>query len=261
MRRRACYVMSAVFVALTVVAAAQSAVPSTAPTVTAENEPWFLNGEPVSFGGNLYFPSGAQIYFNANEMIRSGFHFGVPLYTRTTLEPYSVVYVPLANGRMQPYERPRTGELTGTAGSTPVTLPTPGSTVPPGGLAPQAAGPPAATTQMTPVQMPRPMVVTPPASAPVAPDEPRVGTSGRTPARPTRVQIGGRPQGANAMFIEYRGVRWFPSGGPVPIDPSALVRLEDYRGFAVWAPEPDATEIFIPSTAGSALAVRYARSR
>ena len=98
-------------------AAAQSVLrPTPQPIVTAENEPWYLSGEPITYAGNLYYPAGAQVFFNPNEMVRSGFHMGVPLYTRTTIEPFSVVYVPLAGGRMQPYERPRAGELAGTSG-------------------------------------------------------------------------------------------------------------------------------------------------
>src|SRR5215207_4859897 len=113
--------LTIVFAALSSTLNAQIVVQTTAlPTVTADNEQWYLHGEPISYAGNLYYPSGAQVYFNSNEMVRSGFYMGVPLYTRTTLEPFSVVFVPLAGGRLQPYERPRTGELTGTAGSTPV---------------------------------------------------------------------------------------------------------------------------------------------
>ena len=53
--------------------------PTSLPTVTADNESWYLNGEPIAYAGNLYYPSGTQIYFNATEMVRSGFFMGVPL--------------------------------------------------------------------------------------------------------------------------------------------------------------------------------------
>src|SRR5688500_13015770 len=77
--------------------------PTAAPVVTAEAESWYVDREPIIFAGNLYYPAGAQVFFNPNEMVRSGFYFGVPLYTRTTIEPYSLVYVPVAGGRMQAY--------------------------------------------------------------------------------------------------------------------------------------------------------------
>ena len=244
---------------------AQTLVPTSLPTVTADNERWYLNGEPISYAGSLYYPSGAQVYFNSNEMVRSGFYIGVPLYTRTTLEPYSVVFVPLAGGRLQPYERPRTGELTGTAGSTPATLPTPPQTVPPMGLAAQAAAAPSQTTQMLPVQLQRPAVIEPQTpfdeGAPVRERDvsTTTGTAG-APLRPLHTQIGGRPQGANAMFIEYAGRRWYPAGAPQAVDTGRMTQLPPFRGFEVWGDGPDPSTIYIPVVEGSARAVAYTQT-
>ena len=47
-------------------------------------------------------------------MVRSGTYGNVPIYVRTTQEPGSIIYVPLAGGLMRPYERPRSGDLAGT---------------------------------------------------------------------------------------------------------------------------------------------------
>ena len=232
--------------------------PTGLPTVTADNEPWYLNGEPIMYAGNMYYPTGAQVFFNQTEMVRSGFYMGVPLYTRTTIEPYSVVYVPLEGGRLQPYQRPRTGELTGTAGSVPSTLPHPPATVPPRGLAAQAAGPPSQTTIEVPVQMPRPHVVPPALQSDPASG---VGTTGRTIERPAHVRIGAPPEGTQSVFIEYAGQRWYPEGPPKPLDRKGLIRLADFHGFAVWAESPEATEIQIPVTIGSTLVVRYTLTR
>jgi hypothetical protein len=206
--------------------------PTPAPTVTAEDAPWYLNGEPITYAGNLDYPSGPQVFFNPNEMVRSGFHDGVPLYTRTTIEPFSKVYLPLPGGRMQPYERPRAGELTGTAGSSPTTLPTPRGTVPPGGLALQAAAPPSGTTTSVDVQWPRPMVSAPVATVGSPGDTAPVAATG-TP-RPQHVSIGGKPQGANAMFIEFDGRRWYPAGKATSVDLSRMARVGEYFGFTVF---------------------------
>ena len=92
--------------------------PTPYPVVTAEDERWLLSGEPITSDGVVYYPTGAQVYFNPYEMVRSGYYRGVPLYSKTTLEPYSVVFVPLPGGLMQPYERRREGDVAGTAGST-----------------------------------------------------------------------------------------------------------------------------------------------
>src|SRR5712691_6159668 len=91
--------------------------PTDAPIVTADNESWYANREPIQFAGDLYYPAGASVFFNGNTMVRSGHYNGVPLYSDTTLEPYSVVYAPLERGVMQPYERLRQGSLAGTTAS------------------------------------------------------------------------------------------------------------------------------------------------
>ena len=87
------------------------------PIVTAENDSWYRLREPVLFGGQAYYPAGATVFFNGNTMVRTGQYNGVPLYADTTVEPYSVVLVPVGRGLMQPYERPRRGDLAGTTGS------------------------------------------------------------------------------------------------------------------------------------------------
>src|SRR4026208_699811 len=99
-------------------ALAQISRPATpAPSVAAENESWYVTNEPVIFAGNNYYPAGPSIHFLPNEMVLSGFFRGVPVYTRTTIEPYSVVFVPVTGGMMRPYERRRSGDLAGTTGS------------------------------------------------------------------------------------------------------------------------------------------------
>ena len=83
---------------------AQTALqPTPKPIVTVENEVWYQAGMPITVNGNTYYPTGPQVYFNGNEMVRSGHFQGIPLYSRTTLEPYSIVFAPLSGGLMQPY--------------------------------------------------------------------------------------------------------------------------------------------------------------
>lgn len=265
MTHRAAVIASIVILALFAGKTARSQVliqPTPLPAVTAENEPWYLNGDPITYAGNVYYPAGAEIFFSPNEMVRSGFYMGVPLYARTTIEPYSVVFVPLAGGRMQPYERPRSGELAGTAGSTPTTLPTPAGTVPPAGLTAQAAGAPSQTTRVMPLE------VAPSTQAPVPPagmqEAPRaLGTAGRLPSSPRQAhtRIGGRPQGTNAIFIELHDSRWYPMGPAEPIDASRMVRIDDYMGFGVWTDRVGSSVIYIPVIRGGILAVPYTRTR
>jgi hypothetical protein len=93
--------------------------PADQPVVTAEQEHWYLDGEAIAYDGGLYYPAGPQVFFNPYEMVRSGIYRGIPLYARTTIEPYSVVFVPVARGLLQPYERRRRDQLAGTTGSAP----------------------------------------------------------------------------------------------------------------------------------------------
>jgi hypothetical protein len=96
-------------IATTPVIAQVQSRPTDPPVVTAANESWYVNGEPLQFAGDLYYPAGARVFFNGNTMVRSGHYNGVPLHTDTTIAPYSIVYVPIQLGLVQPYERPRQG--------------------------------------------------------------------------------------------------------------------------------------------------------
>src|SRR5205807_585862 len=92
-------------------------LPTPSPQVTAANSLWQINGEPVFFEGDVYYPAGPTVFFDGNVMYRSGVYRGVPLYVDATLTPGSYVYVPIGGNVMRPYERKRYGALAGTTGS------------------------------------------------------------------------------------------------------------------------------------------------
>jgi hypothetical protein len=236
-----------------------SAIPTPAPTVTAERESWYLKGEPITFAGHFYYPAGAEVFFNPNEMVRSGFFKGIPLYTRTTIEPYAIVYVPLPNGRMQPYARQRTKELTGTASSVAsAELPRPPATVPPPGLALQAQGPLSQTAHEVPVQVPRPAVVAPLVPRPGEKPPSAAATTGQPGARASDCPCRHEPVD---IYIDFEGARWYAQGAPAPLDPARQVRIGTYHGFDVWANRGNRRIIYIPVTAGSTNAVAYSHAR
>ena len=260
----------AVFLAFSAIGASAQVItqPTPVPLVTADTETWYLNGEPITYSGNLYYPAGAQISFNSNEMVRSGSHFGVPLFVRTTDEPFSVIYVPLARGFVQPYMRPRMGDVGGTSGTAPMagvaatysqTAGTPQMF--------QAAGPPtlvagpAADYAGLP-RMPIPAIA--PRSTP-----PGIGTTGAQPATavgedvsaaavPRHTRIGPPPQGINAIFVTFRDRRWYNEGPAIDLDRARMVEIGDYRGFAVFA-DRDTPEqrIYITSAIGGSLVSPY----
>jgi hypothetical protein len=258
--------------------------PTPQPVVTAENETWYRAGEPVRFAGNLYYPAGPAIHFIGNEMVRSGFHQGVPLYSRTTIEPYSVVFVPVGGGMMQPYERRRSGELAGTSGSSVSSLPVDmasASATPPSAI--QAPAPPMVTSasvvdesvaflqdQPSAANERRPVAsrgipervadrnVQPARDAAV----PRaVGTASRV-SDSHRAATRVRRQAPNGIFVEYSNERWFSSGPPASLDPRRLTRVGEWHGFPVYVASggPNST-LYIPIAQGADALAPYSKRR
>jgi hypothetical protein len=241
--------------------------PAPPPIVTAEHTPWYLAGEPITFAGNIYYPAGAQVFFNAYEMVRSGFYEGVPLYVRTTLEPFSVVFVPISGGLMQPYERRRAGDIVGTAGSLTPSFPvvTPAEEDPyafPGLV--QAMAPPTRTaTSLGSTSRELAPVLSRPAGG--------VGTGGTeatvpiavapsTPPGPMTTAL--RPKGLNGVFIDFNDRRWFNSGPAVEFSASRFTKIGDHHGFAVYSEAGKDNTIYVALTAqGGELVTPYALRR
>ena len=209
--------------------------PTDPPIVSAENDAWYRLGEPVVVSGEFYYPAGPVTFFNGNVMVRVGHYNGVPLYTNTTLEPHSMVLVPIGRGQMQPYERLRTGDLAGTSGSR---LPSfPGRSD----------------------RLPREI-----ASVPALPPVPQaVGTiSAVTPERPvgtTGIELGapvvpplqrGKPFTYDSVSVQFMGEKWVMAGPSMEM-PSGLVQIAEYKGFPVYAQKGQQHErIYLPLTAG-----------
>jgi len=233
--------------------------PSPSPLVTAEHETWYMAGDPISFNGALYYPAGAPEAFNAVQMVRSGSYRGIPLYTDTTLQPYSIVFVPIAGNRVQPYELPRTGALAASVGSRTPSFPieTAAEALAAGqGNVPQAAGPP--------TYAPGYEVATAPEAASVAQAPAAIGTAGRTPPAPVYVprpansivtttnQPDGQaraPKGVSGAWLDYDGRHWVAIGKGVYVTPD-LHRVGTYHKFPVYARGDDRSTIYIPSAPG-----------
>ena len=238
--------------------------PTPHPTVTAENERWYLNGDPIQYAGSLYFAAGPRVYFNANEMVRSGFFMGIPLYTRTTIEPYSVLYLPVGPGLMQPYEKPRTGPLAETSGSLPSSLRPVASGDAVGMTGVQAAGEPSLTTRVVPIHIPVPAVIGTTGAAPAVGSAARERSAAPSAsALPRHTSIGGKPQGSNSIFVEFEGERWYKAGDARPIDVTKLSRAGTYAGVPVWSASGRTDGIiYIPVTRqGGSLSVPYEKKR
>ena len=248
-----------VFLTGSAVLAQPTLQPTPRPIVTAENEPWYLAGVPVIVGGIAYYPTGPQTHFNGNEMVRGGHFNGIPLYARTTIEPYSFVFVPVGGGMMHPYERRRAGDAADTVGSVTPSFPVTRSMeqggmefVPGAGMV-QAAVPPSqigATEDRIALAE----------YAPSAP--PAVGTTGTEPAVSAGpLTSARRPEGLNGVFIEFNSARYFADGPAVPFDTATFSRVGEYRGFPVYRQQGQDKTLYLPPVAGATVLVTPYRMR
>lgn len=251
-------VLAIAFVCVAAGHAQSSLQPTEPPAVTADTQNWYSTGEPIAFGGAVYFPSGPISHFLRNEMVQAGSFDGVPIYTRTTVERGSLIYVPLAGGVMRPYERRRSGALAGTSGSTapsfPVVLPT--------DTARQAAEPPVVRTPGDMLAAPVGLVG---ANRPAATAPEPVGTAGTVlttvpPSGPSRMQTVRRPVGLNDVFVQFERTRWFAAGPAVEIAADRFDRIGEYHGFPVYRQRGSAGTIYVALTADApALLSPYAK--
>lgn len=244
--------------------------PTEPPLVTAANEQWYQLREPIQFAGDLYFPAGAAVFFNGNTMARTGHYNGVPLYADTTLEPFSVVLVPVGRGLMQPYERRRQGDLVGTTGSRTPSFPvgTGGNVIAGAGgtsgsaAIPQAPAPPTRPQQpigaigaVTLESSARPAAAAPDDTSMIATrgSSPAVETA-RTTARTARQEAPivslRRPEGNDGLWVQFGGSRWISAGPAVPLRAAEFRVIGQHAGFPVFARSSEQDRIYLPTRAG-----------
>ncbi len=196
------------------------------PDISAAGAQWQINGEPIVVGGLTYYATRGFRLFDGQVMAQAGMFERVPVYTDTTIEPYSELYVPLGNGRMRVYERRRDRELAGTTGSHAPTFPVESASV-------QTADRLAVAADDV---LPREAVGTGGSFVPrLASDT--VSTTAPRRARPSRVSIvtgvarSGAPDG---VWLEFNGSRWYSSGPAVSFSPDRFEPMGEYRGFPVY---------------------------
>ena len=237
--------------------------PTDPPLVTAASERWFMMREPIDFGGELYYPAGARRYFDGNTMVRSGHYNGVPIYSDTTVEPYSIVLVPATRGVMQPYERLRRNDLAGTSGSRTPSFPVRTVTERPGlAMAPVSPTGPPITMGALRVYTPEANVTSSATTAraqdaaaratpPLSLDS--ILTAGPQPQHVPIVSLM-RPESNDGVWISFKGEKWISAGAAVPLRASEFRAVGEYAGFPVFirivngAIEDDM--IYLPTRAG-----------
>ena len=246
---------------LAVPAAAQMlSRPTDAPQVSAASESWYQLREPIQYAGELYYPAGASVFFNGNSMVRTGHYNGVPLYADATRDPYSVVYVPIGGGQLQPYERRRRGDLAGTTGTTLPSFPI--ALLPDGPVVPMAAGAPtnlplstgaigAFTPEVTPpvVFVPAVAPVAAPACSCEAAAVPAVAVVPPLPADRVAVLSARRPDNNDGVWIRFDGATWVSTGVAEPRT-TAFTQVGEHAGFAVFRKQDGGDVIYLQSREG-----------
>jgi hypothetical protein len=223
------------------------------PAMTAAASDWQINSDPIVVNGLVYYATRGFRFFDGQVMMQVGIVDRVPVYGDATLEPYSVVYVPIGRDRLREYERRREGELAGTTGSRVPAYPV----LSPSSQALREASAPPTIVATSGILESGPLAAAPapPAAAPAAQSipaspgapgstdgSPSVGTAGnadRGLTRRTLVQTEPRPSGANGVWLEFNGSRYYSDGPATTFSPDRFVPVGDYRGFAVYRDKGD----------------------
>lgn len=229
-----------------------------APQVTAASANWQRSGQALFYAGSFYYPAGATVFFDGNTMTRTGTYEGVPLYQDVTLEPFSIVYVPIGGAVMRPYERRRQGELAGTVGSRTPSFPIqrdvelsalfarPGLQTPAlftGDrlvLAERADGMVQVPLSMFEALLAERSRVAGPSTA---------GSTqppGSTPVdTPTGIESVRRPESNAGVWIEFEGARWYSDGVAVIYDPNRFEPAGSHRAFPVYRERGASGRIYV----------------
>jgi hypothetical protein len=226
--------------------------PTDPPLVTAANESWYLLGEPLQFGGELFYRAGAAVFFNGNTMVRIGHYNGVPMYADTTVEPFSIILVPVTSGLLQPYERLRRGELAGTTGSRAPAFPV--APIPETASLPMAAAAP--TALPLPIGAISVYTPTPGAALTGTPRQSDVAGPAAPAAIPSAQQTPPAvtlraPESNAGVWLRFRERTWVSAGPAVPLTGSEFVRDGEYAGFPVFRrPQAGEDVIYLPTRSG-----------
>ena len=190
-----------------------------APPVTAQYAEWQFNNEPLIVNSVLYQPTRETRFFDGEIMVQVGVYRSVPVYADVTLEPHSVVYLPVGRSPMRGYERRRDGELAGTQGSRvpafPVDIPT-------------SSGP-------VPAPIPSPSMIAVPIPAPEPPLTRDLTSAPRTArSAPMHIESIPGPSRPNGVWLLYDGARWYSRGPATIFIPDRFTQVGEYRGFPVY---------------------------
>jgi hypothetical protein len=203
--------------------------------VNAATADWQLNSEPIIVSSTLFRATRATRMFDGQVMVQVGVYQRIPVYADVTLEPNSVVYVPVARNQLRVYERRRDHDLAATTGSLTPSFPVESSASAPAGERPVGT-----TGTIVPAG---------------------VGAANAVPHAPrTVMETIQRPRhGTNGVWLDFVGVRWYSSGASASYSADRFTKVGEYRGFPVYVEKVGTKDtIWVQVTNGGPLAP-YAR--
>lgn len=180
------------------------------PEVTAAAADWQLNSEPIIVSSTLFQPTRATRMFDGQVMVQVGVYQRIPVYADVTLEPNSIIYVPVGRNQLRVYERRRDHDLAATTGSRTPSFPVQSSAV--------------ASTEERVVGTAGSIVPAGVASGNAVPRPPR--TVMETIQRPSG--------GTNGVWLDFVGMRWYSSGVATSHSAHRFTKVGEYRGFPVY---------------------------
>ena len=188
-------------------------------------------------GGLVYYPTRGFRFFDGQVMAQTGIFDRVPVYADTTLEPFSVLYVPVSRDRLREYERRRDPRAGGHDRQ-------PGAVL--SGAEPLGPG----AARKAPPERPGRLDTSSQFAAndrarserralPPAPEPSAVGTAGTFepraaapvangrhraphPARPKLAESAQRPSGPNGVWLDFNGARWYADGAATSFAPGSV---------------------------------------
>ena len=216
------------------------------PEVTAAAADWQINSDPLVVNSSAYLPTREVRLFDGQVMAQVGAYQGVPLYADVTLEPNSILYVPVGGGRMRTYERRRARELAGTTGSRTPSFPVEIASAPAGERIVATAG----SVEANAVEE-----RTAGTAGSIVPKA--VGSENIAAPRPRRtvVETIPPPRANKGVWLDFGGARWYSAGTSTSYSPDRFTKVGEYNGFPVYrdnAGKKD--EIWVQVVAGGPLA-------
>jgi hypothetical protein len=175
------------------------------PAIDAAAAAWQVDSQLMLFAGLVYSPTREFRLFDAQVMTQIGVFKGVPIYADTTLEPWSVVYVPVGRSRMRTYSRVREVPADARVATDAITV--------------AGAGAIGTASMIVPAA--------PRESAP----EPAIDRATPPPARVAAIRP---PRATDGVWLEFQGRRWYSDGEAVSYSPDRFIPVGDYHGFPVY---------------------------